>query len=91
MPPENVIIGLVNLGLGGIFLFLFIAGYVHPKSTLDREVKRGDIATEALAKTSEALKSMGDTMNNAFMKELNSLRQEVVYLREEVRQLRSEK
>lgn len=91
MPPEGVIVGLINLGLGGIFLLLFILGYVQPKSTLDREIKRGDIATESLGKTNEAFKTFVDVMKSAFEKEIGELKDEVIRLREEVRQLRNVK
>lgn len=46
---------LLNLGVGGILLILLIRGDLVPRSVLNREIERGDKATEAASQNSTAL------------------------------------
>ncbi len=58
---ESLIQGLADFGVLGIMLGLVIAGVLVPKQMYEQQVKRADVATDATAKTTEALQSVTDT------------------------------
>jgi hypothetical protein len=84
---DPAITTLINIGVAGVILVLFIRGDLVNKSTYEREIRRGDTATEATAKTAEALRSATDVMsevskigkdNNALIKENNQMLEKIL-------------
>lgn len=76
-------------GPGGVVAAALIFGYLVPKAFYDREVKRGDTATEAASKNSDALVGV-TTALTVVSNEVVALRSEVASLKEIVADLREE-
>jgi len=86
---------VLTYGPGAVLEMLVITGILIPKAFYDREVKRGDVATEAASKNADALKDVSSAMkeftgalaeNN---KEIVANRSEIQQLREDIRMLQS--
>ena len=86
---EGAIELLLTYGPGGIIAVLLILGILVPKSTFDREVERGEAATEATKTTSAAMKEMSDA-NTKLASEIGELRKEISTGNTEIRNLREE-
>ena len=91
---------LLNYGVLGIMFIIVVTGFLVPKPTHDREVKRGDDATSAAAKNAEAVrdtaglnKTLVDTIKefkDQFRDEVRELKTEIKALQEEVKGLKAE-
>lgn len=57
MDPETLNT-LLNLGVGGVLIVLMVTGQLIPKAFYEREVKRGDTATESSSKNADALRDV---------------------------------
>lgn len=92
---EEAIKLLLTYGPGGVIAALVVLGVLVPRSFYDREVKRGDLATEATVKTVSAMTDVTETLktvvaeNKTLLSEMGEVRQEVRGLREDLRILRS--
>ena len=80
---------LLTYGPGGVIAVLLILGILIPKSFYDREVKRGDNATDAASKNADALVKVTDALksNSSIVVELKA---EISGLKAEVAALKSE-
>jgi peptidoglycan hydrolase CwlO-like protein len=85
----EILLPLANFGIGGILLILLIRGDLVPKPVNQREITRGDTATDALQKTSEALKDIS-TINTKMSEQIGDLIDEVKDLRSQVQDLRGQ-
>lgn len=65
---------LLTYGPGGVIAALLILGVLIPKSFFDREVKRGDTATQAASENAKALREVSSalTINNDAIKEVGN-------------------
>ena len=88
---EEAIRLLLTYGPGGVIAAILILGILVPRSFYDREVKRGDTATETSSKNADSLKVVADALtvvtatNVELTKEVKDLKEDVRDLREEVR------
>ncbi len=64
---------LTNLGPLGIVVILIVTGYLVPKPYYEREIARGDKATDTADKNAEALKTVVGT-NDTLLVEVRALR-----------------
>lgn len=60
--PQEMILQLLNLGVAGILILLLVRGDLVPRSVLNREIERGDKATDAASQNSAALTAVTDTV-----------------------------
>lgn len=60
--PQELILQLLNLGVAGILILLLIRGDLVPRSVLEREIVRGDKATDAASQNSAALETVTKTL-----------------------------
>lgn len=94
---DEIVKALLAYGPGGIIAALVILGALIPKSIFDREVKRGDLATESSAKTGDALKTVSAALTvvtdsvKALSSEVSTLKDEVRDLRRDIEILRADK
>lgn len=82
--PQEIIVSLINLGIGGVFLLLFVRGDINPKSVTEREIRRADAATEAASENASALKEVSGALT-ILTTELKSVKDEVSILRSEIK------
>ena len=81
---------LLSYGPGGVIAVLVILGLLVPKSVYEREIKRGDIATQAASQNAAALLQVSEAVkvNTSLIAELkedlNDLRVEASKLRDEL-------
>jgi septation ring formation regulator EzrA len=94
---EDAIKLLLTYGPGGVIAALVVLGVLVPSKFYEREIKRGDTATqtassnaEALKEVTAALKTTSDALTDV-REELKVLRSETLAgVREELKTLRSE-
>jgi hypothetical protein len=80
---------VLTYGPGAVLAVLVITGILIPKAFYDREVKRGDTATEAASKNADALKEVSTAMKE-FAAILSAARDEIAANRAEIEQLRED-
>src|SRR5688500_14854100 len=61
---NNIVLELLNLGVTGVLVVLLVTGQLVPKSTNDREIKRGDDATVGLVNLTSILTPMAKAMGD---------------------------
>lgn len=87
--PTDLSTILLTYGPGGVIAVALILGILVPKKFYEREVIRGDNATEAASKNADSLKNVSDALKVS-TDALTKLRDEVSELKEEVRALRED-
>ena len=75
MDPE-VLNNLIDLGTAGAIIILMLTGFLVPKPFYEREVKRGDIATDASNKNADALRDVSGALRTV-TDEVKGLRTEL--------------
>lgn len=87
MDPETIRT-LLNLGVAGVLIILLVTGFLIPKPFYEREVKRGDTATETSSKNADALRDVSGALRTV-TDEVKGVREELRNVKEEL--LRSQK
>jgi len=80
---------IANLGLAGVFLVLLLRGDIVTKGTHEREIKRGDLATEATATTTSTIKVLAEAVSK-LAEEVRSLKEKLSEQAQEIRRLNDE-
>ena len=87
---EETIQVLLNYGPGGVIAVLVILGLLIPKSVYEREIKRGDLATQAASQNAAALLQVSEAvkLNTGLIatikEDVNDLKAEVAKLKDEL-------